>query len=189
MPEEEKKRIDAKWGTSHLVEIAELLKDNQELITKACEVYEMHLFGETFVNCLHLTKGSQDFLTRISKKYTLALATGVNPTLLKERIMPKFAIPQVFAQIVTGYDLEDHSKGKPHPYIAQAIMKEQGVLPEETIMVGDAKNDVLMAHAAGITPVVVLTGHLSREDAEELGVKYIIEDVTNLEEVLSQLNA
>jgi len=37
-------------------------------------------------------------------------------------------------------------------------------------------------------PVVVLTGHLSRDEAEKLGVKYIISDVSKLEDVLKILN-
>ena len=182
-----KKGLTPKWGTSHLVELKELLQEYPELVEEAGKLYEQHLFGETFMNCLHVTEGSQEFLQYLSTHYTLALATGVHPKLLKERIMPQFHIPQVFTQIMTGYDLADHTKGKPDPYIAQTIMKEQGFLPEETIMVGDAKNDVLMAQHAGITPIVVLTGHLTRQEAEKLGVKYIIEDVTKLETVLTQL--
>ncbi len=101
--------------------------------------------------------------------------------------MPKFDVPNVFAQIITGHDLEDSSKSKPDPYIAQEIMRRTGMSQEETVMVGDAKNDVLMAKRAGITPIVVLTGHLNREAAEALGVTYIIEDVTKIEEVLNIL--
>ncbi len=54
-------------------------------------------------------------------------------------------------------------------------------------MVGDAKNDVLMGQAIGATPVVVLSGHLNREQAEELGVEHIIPDVTQIETVLARL--
>lgn len=38
-----------------------------------------------------------------------------------------------------------------------------------------------MAWNAGIEPIAVLTGHLNREEAEKLGVKHIIENVTLLE--------
>lgn len=55
-------------------------------------------------------------------------------------------------------------------------------------MVGDAANDVLMAQNADILPVVVLTGHLNEEQAKELKVKHIINDVTDLPKVLNQLN-
>jgi phosphoglycolate phosphatase-like HAD superfamily hydrolase len=183
-PEVEKQRIAAKWGADHREEIAELLKERPDLVDKACALYENHLFGNTFLDCLSVLNGSQDLLTRLSRRYKLAIASGVHPKLLKERIMTKFNIPEVFSEIITAYDLDDPLKAKPHPHIAEEIMKRQDVLPSETVMVGDAKNDVLMAQNAGIEPVVVLTGHLSSSEAQKLAVEKIIDNVTLLETVL-----
>ena len=183
-PEVERHRIAAKWGADHREEITELLKERPDLVDKACVLYENHLFGDTFLDCLSVLSGSQDLLTRLSGRYKLAIASGVHPKLLKERIMTKFNIPEVFSEIITAYDLDDPLKAKPHPHIAEEIMKRQNISPPETIMVGDAKNDVLMARNAGIEPVVVLTGHLSRAEAQKLAVEKIIDDVTLLETVL-----
>lgn len=183
-PEVERHRIAAKWGADHREEITELLKERPDLVDKACVLYENHLFGETFLDCLSVLSGSQDLLTRLSKRYKLAIASGVHPKLLKDRIMTKFNIPDVFSEIITAYDLDDPLKAKPHPHIAEEIMKRQNISPSETIMVGDAKNDVMMARNAGIEPVVVLTGHLSRAEAQKLAVEKIIDDVTLLETVL-----
>jgi phosphoglycolate phosphatase len=186
-PEEEKQRIAAKWGASHEEELGELLKEKPELVSQASKLYEDYLFGDTFVDCLSVVPGSIELLNRLANKYTLALATGVHPKVLKERIMPKFNVPNVFAQIVTAYDLDDPTHAKPHPFIAQEIMRAQNITPEHAVMVGDAGNDVRMAQTAGIEPIVVLTGHLNREQALRLGVKHIIPDVTYLEDVLSRL--
>jgi beta-phosphoglucomutase-like phosphatase (HAD superfamily) len=71
----------------------------------------------------------------------------------------------------------------------QRIMEHQGVHPSETVMVGDAKSDVVMAQRAGVRPIVVLTGHLSRGEAETLGVTWILENVTQIESVLQKLDA
>lgn len=181
--EEERKRIAARWGSSHREELAEVLREKPELLEKASQLYEEQLFGDTFVNCLKPITGTQELLARLAKKHTLALATGVHPKLLQERIMPKFNIPNVFAQIISAYDL-DSTTVKPNPFSLQKIMETQHALPPETLMVGDAKNDVLMAQNADVEPVVVLTGHLNREEAKKLGVNHIIEDVTQLEQVL-----
>lgn len=72
--------------------------------------------------------------------------------------------------------------------MVQEIMQRTNTASEETVMVRDAINDILMAQHAGITPIVVLTGHLNRNQAEDLNVNYIIEDVTRIEEVLSLLS-
>lgn len=91
-PEEEMKRIQAKWDASHIEELAELIKEKPELLDKAVQVYEENLFGNTFVDCLSIVPGSASLLERLSKKHKLALATGVHPKLLRERVMPKFNI-------------------------------------------------------------------------------------------------
>jgi phosphoglycolate phosphatase-like HAD superfamily hydrolase len=186
--DEETKRMNAKWGASHIDELAELVKENPQLLDKAVEVYEENLFGNTFVDCLSIVPGSAETLSKLAQNYKLALATGVHPKLLRERVMPKFDIdPNWFTQIITAYDLDDPSHAKPHAYSGLKIMQTQGIDAKNTIMVGDARNDVLMAQAANIEPVVVLTGHLNKEQAKELGVRHIIQDVTQLGTVLDQL--
>ncbi|SRR5258708_28297537 len=187
-PEEEHTRILAKWGKSFRVEIKELLKEHPELVDKACEIYDKEYWGGTFVNALSVLPGTNELLKRLSTKYVLAIATGNQQKMLKERIFPHFHIPDVFSQILTSHDIEDQEMTKPHPYMLETIMKRQGVTPEETVFVGDAKTDVQMAFNAHITPIVVLTGHLSKEEAEKLEVKHIILDITHLEAVLDEVN-
>jgi phosphoglycolate phosphatase-like HAD superfamily hydrolase len=183
-PEEEKRRILAKWSKPHREELKELLKENPNLLDKACRIYEKKLFGDTFVNSLSLVPDANELLLTLKKKYTLCVATGQHPKILKERVMPKFGIPNVFTQIISTYDVDDPEKHKPHPHILYSIMEKQEVSSTETIFVGDARSDVLMARAAHVEPIVVLTGHLNRSEAEKLRVKYIISDVTGLKDLI-----
>jgi len=180
-PEEEERRIKEKWGAGHVAQLRFLLKEQSELVPKAVQIYQDNFFGNTFVDCLSIIPGAQDFLTDIAKRYKLAVATGSHPKMLKERLIPKFHIPDVFAEIITIYDIDDIAHAKPHPFMAQKIMKAVGAKPEETVLVGDAASDMQMAWNAGVEPIAVLTGHLTRRQAEELGVKHIIEKVTMLE--------
>ena len=187
-PAEEKKRILAKWSKPHREELRELLKEKPELLDRACKLFEEKFFGDTFVSSLSTIKGTVELLHRLSKKYALCVATGLHPKILRERLMPKFNIPQVFSQVISTYEIGDVEKHKPHPFMIEQILQKQKIDTAEAVMVGDAKGDVLMASAAEITPIVVLTGHLSRKEAEELNVTYIIDDVTELETVLAKLN-
>lgn len=187
-PEEEKKRILVKWGQPHREELRELLKEKPELLDQACDIYEKKLFGNTFVDCLSLVPGAIELLYYLNKKYILAVATGLNSTIMKERVIPKFKVPNVFSQIISTYDIEDPKNHKPSPFIANEILKHHGVLPDEALLVGDAENDVLMAQSANIIPVVVLTGHLNKEEAKKLNVKYIIDNVTKINKVLEEIN-
>lgn len=187
-PDEEKQRILQNWGASVEVELGGLLAEQPKLLNDAVKEYESILFGNTFVDCLTLVEGSSSLVDRLKGQYKLSIATGVNPKLLKEVIMPRFGFtPNAFSPIVSVYDVDDPNKGKPHPYMIKRILKEQQVSPHQAVMVSDAKGDVAMAKAAGVIPIIVLTGHLTREQAQGLGVEYIIPDVTHLEEILVML--
>ncbi len=185
---EERKRILSKWGGGHRETLTELLKEHLNLIDKACKIYEKNLFGDTYINPLSIPKGLQNLLKKLARSYTLALVTGVHPYNLK-RVMRKFGIPNVFSQIITSYDLDDPHKAKPNPYMIQQIIKTQKINHSDVIFVGDAEGDVVMAKAAGVIPVVVLTGHLTTKEAKKLNVGYIIPDVTSLNEILHKLNS
>lgn len=101
--------------------------------------------------------------------------------------MPKFSIPDVFVQLASGYEFDDPSLCKPNPHSANIIMEKQNVKQSETLVIGDAANDMLMAQAAGIDSIAVMTGHLNREQALSIGVKHIVDDVTNIEKILEIL--
>ena len=178
------KRIENTWGNIDRI-LSELLKENSNLVDKAGKVfYDKEFYGNTFVDSLKEMQGVNELLIRLKEKYKLAVASANKLDMIKDRIMPKFNIPNVFDQIVAAGDAPA-GRSKPDPYMLQLILKTQGVSNKETIFIGDAKNDVLMAKNAGVEPVVVLTGVLSKIQAEALGVKHILSDVTTIEEILS----
>ena len=178
------KRIENMWGNIDRI-LRELLKENLNLMEKASKVfYEKEFYGDAFVDSLQEMRGVNELLIRLKEKYKLAVASGNKLDMIKDKIMPKFNIPNVFDQIVSVGDVPVE-KSKPDPYMLQLILKTQGVSNKQTLFIGDAKNDVLMAKNAGVEPVVVLTGLLSKTQAEALGVKHILSDVTKIEEILS----
>ena len=181
------KRIQKNWGKPYREELRGILLEHPTLIDKACELYHRHKYGSTFLQRIRIIAGVKELLIKLAQKYKLAVATG-NQSLIIQKMMTMFDIPHVFCQIVTVYDNNvPHRKGKPDPHILNLIMRKQNVSPQETLLIGDATNDVRMAHNAKVEPIVVLSGHLSKEDAINLGVKYIIKDVTYIENVLKNL--
>ncbi len=180
-------RLDKVWGQTYKEGLAALLQERPELVEEACAIYKEELFGDTYMHELYVLDGTTETLIELSKKYKLAIASGVHPDILKNTIMPGFNIPQVFSEMIFSYEISDPSMRKPHPYTAYELMKRLGVSPQETVVVGDAANDVLMAQRAHCIPVTVLTGHLNTERAQALGVKYIIPDVRALPEFLKTI--
>lgn len=183
-PAEEERRIASKWGSPHRIELEALLVENPELVDEAVKIYEEALFGDVFVDELTLVDGAKELLKGMEGRYKLAIASGINPKLLKERVFRKFDIPQIFDKIITSYDLDDPRKAKPHPHMIELVIEYLGVKPQDTLMVGDARNDMLMGKRAGTQTAAVLTGHLSRQEAIDLQVDHVLEDVTKLTSVL-----
>ena len=52
----------------------------------------------------------------------------------------------------------DVSASKPNPDIILAALEKAGVSPDEAIMIGDTKYDVMAAHRAGVPCTLVLAG-------------------------------
>jgi HAD superfamily hydrolase (TIGR01549 family) len=182
-PKDEEHRILQSWGKSHEEELKNLLKENLGLLPQAMHIYETMLFGKAFVGELTYREGTSKALRQLSKHYSLAVATGAHHELI-ELAMSTFHIPDVFKQIISSYDVDEVSKQKPHPYMLERIMHTQNRMPSETLFIGDAEIDVIMARQAHVEPVVVLTGHLNRTSAKKLHVRYIAEDVARLSALL-----
>ncbi|HSX05941.1 MAG TPA: HAD-IA family hydrolase [Candidatus Saccharimonadales bacterium] len=176
------------WGRPHQV-IFQALLDSEHKADLAAAVgrYQTYKDSKVFLSKLQFVSGGQEFLRNLAQHYTLALATSQQRKLLVQRIFPLFQVPDVFSTIMSSHDFNDPGQAKPSPYMVEEIMRTHAAKQAETIVVGDAKNDVLMAQAAGVKPVVVLTGHLTEQQAKELGVQHIIPDVIQLESVLQAL--
>lgn len=185
-PEEERKRILLKWSKHHREEFKELLKEHLDLVDQACLIYEKEK-EKIFLKTLRILPGTQELLKSLSKKYLLAVSSGNTLSMIQDKIIPHFKIPNVFSQFISSHDIHDPEKTKPHPYMLEVIMKKQNIPPEQTVYVGDALTDVQMARNANVSPIVVLTGHLSQKEAENLHVEWIIPDITRLPKVLNPL--
>lgn len=187
-PQEERRRILSKWGKPYGEEFKVLLREHPEFIDTACELYKKEK-DVIFLKSLSVNTKTNAVLRQLYKHFILAVASGNTPEMIKDVIIPHFHIPQVFLQFVSSHDIRDPAKMKPHPYMLQIIMKKQKAAPDETIYVGDARTDFQMAKNAGVIPVIVLTGHLTKDEATRLGAKWIIPDITHLPKVLALLES
>lgn len=103
--------------------------------------------------------------------------SGATHTVLRELgLSPYFPV-------VVGSD--DAPAIKPDPSHVRACLDALAVAPQQTVMVGDSRNDVLAAHAAGLPCVLVSFGY-TRIPPAELGAEAVIDDFAALPSVLSR---
>lgn len=85
----------------------------------------------------------------------LALVTN-KPTAFVAPILNALGIDGFFSVIIGGDDVEHK---KPHPQALLRVMQTLGLQPEELLFVGDSRNDILAAQAAGCRSVGLTYGY------------------------------
>lgn len=181
-PEEERKRILEYWGKGHIAELELLLKEKPHLVSNAVKIYEDLHDSPFFSERIKLISGTKEALFELSKNYSLAIATGMRRHMLN-MVLNKFKILNFFKVIESIDEIEKAEDKKPSPVILNKITNKLSITKDNTIYVGDDENDILMAKNAGVTPIVVLTGNLSKNKVQEYGVSYV-QDITKLKTIL-----
>jgi phosphoglycolate phosphatase len=88
--------------------------------------------------------------------------------------------------VFDGSRTADETAGKPHPLMLQELMREFGVDPERTLMIGDTTHDLQMALNAGCASVGVSYGAHEPDTFHVLQPRHIAHSVRDLREWLLQ---
>jgi phosphoglycolate phosphatase len=111
----------------------------------------------------------------------LAVATS-KPTVFSVKILEHFQISQYFA-FVSGAELDEQRADKVH-VIKHALDYIETLSPDQAIMIGDTKYDILGARALGMESIGVLYGYGSLEELTAAGADYIVRDMQELSALL-----
>ncbi|MEY4711376.1 MAG: Pyrophosphatase PpaX [Pseudomonadota bacterium] len=88
--------------------------------------------------------------------------------------------------VFDGSRTADETAGKPHPRMLRELMREFGVEPGRTLMIGDTTHDLQMALNAGCASVAVSYGAHEPAGFEALGPRHIAHSVRELHDWLLQ---
>ncbi len=128
--------------------------------------------------------GVYDSLEKIkSSGKKLCIATS-KPEEYTLRILEKFDLLKYF-DFVCGASMDEKRSEKAD--IIKYALETTGCKPDDAIMVGDRLHDIQGAKKCGVRSVGVLWGYGSREELEEAGADYIVNDFSELNDVLHGL--
>lgn len=118
---------------------------------------------------------------------TVVLATS-KPTVFANTILEHFDLMKYF-DVVCGSELDGSrvKKGDVIAYALEQVAKLDVMKAFDkslVVMVGDREHDILGAKENGLDSIGVLYGYGDREEHEAAGADYIVETVTELEELL-----
>ncbi len=124
--------------------------------------------------------GIPELLRRLGEAgYTLCTATSKMRD-VAVKVLDKYALSPYFSVIGGGNAVEGQDKAA----VIRQTLEAAGARPEDTLMIGDRKYDVLGAKACGVDCVGVLYGYGGRTELEEAGAKYIAGSVDDLSRLL-----
>jgi len=145
----------------------------EEALARFTEIYAAHLLDRTV-----LYPGVTDILSRFAAKpkvlitnkgteFTLALCRGLG-------------IGRHFREIIGG---DSQAFMKPDARLLRPLFGRYGAVPEETLVVGDGVNDILLARNAGARSCAFLNGLGRRGDLLDLRPDFTIERMIELAEI------
>lgn len=112
-----------------------------------------------------------------SKDYKIYLATS-KPELFARRILKHFAIDQYF-DFAGGSALDDSRPTKTS--VIQYVMQQANLsTPQQCLMVGDRKHDLIGARETGMDAIGVLYGYGSMEELHQENPAYLVHSVADL---------
>jgi phosphoglycolate phosphatase len=169
--------ISKSQGKTFTHQLKLILGENHQYLCKAIERYEAYIHLPENYNQIYLLKGSYGLLNTLKEKgIILALATGMNPSLLT-RLKKEKILPCLFDNIGLTHDISDPKYQKPHPKILIDLLEQMHLLYTDVAYVGDTIDDIVMAKESLIYSIAVLTGRLTEKEAKEVGADLVLSSV------------
>ncbi|KDD81005.1 phosphoglycolate phosphatase [Glaesserella parasuis] len=142
-----------------------------------------YFYGENVCNISKLYPNVKDTLEALKAQgYILAVVTN-KPTKHVLPVLQAFKIDHLFSEALGGQSLPQI---KPHPAPLYYLCGKFGLYPHEMLFVGDSKNDILAAKAAGCKSVGLTYGYNYNIPISESEPDYVCEDFAEILNVIHQ---
>lgn len=140
--------------------------------------YRHHYFASQHM--LSLFDGTLPMLADLrQRQHWLAVATGKSRQGLDE------ALQHVELRgMFDGTRTADETRSKPHPQMLQELMREFGVEPERTLMIGDTTHDLQLAANAGTASIAVSYGAHEPDAFDSFDTRLVAHSVAELHQWL-----
>src|SRR5690606_32052403 len=121
-------------------------------------------------------------LLRAQPETLLGIATGKGLNGV-HRLLALHGLADYFVTLQTP----DHNPSKPHPGMLETAMRETGVSPQETVMIGDTTFDIEMGVAAGCHTIGVTWGYHEPRELIAVGADTMIDRYDQLTAAVGKL--
>src|ERR1700730_6307890 len=127
-----------------------------------------------------LQPGARRVLCELGRRFTLALVSSGS----RARVRRQLREQEVSAMFRTKVCSEDAAHRKPHPAPLRMALDRLGLSPKVCVYVGDAPEDIEMAHRAGMRAIGVLGGSPVPERLRDASPDALIQTIRELPALL-----
>lgn len=155
-------------------------KFSAELFEKCMKIF-LEYYSKNVANDTYLYENVKETLISLKEKgYLFAIATNKPYEFIKP-ILDKFEITALFETYLGANSVE---KKKPDPEMLFKICEELKIKVEDSVMVGDSKNDIIAAKNAKMQTIALTYGYNYDEDISIYEPDMICNNFKELNEVL-----
>lgn len=163
-------------GVEELIKRA-LGEKNKESFAQAMKIF-LEYYGDHLLDQTVLCPGAKECLNYFSAKRKVVISNKRQD--FTARIVQGLGIAPFFEDVVGG-DVMPYKK--PDPRLVEPYLKRFNVSREQTVIVGDGHNDILLAKNAGVRSCACLNGLVHRDKLLKLQPDYVCESLLELSEL------
>jgi HAD superfamily hydrolase (TIGR01509 family) len=126
--------------------------------------------------------GAMKVLRTLDRRFKLALVSSGSRTRVRKQLREH----KVSAMFLTKVCCEDAPRRKPHPAPLRMALENLRARPEASVYIGDAPEDIEMAHRAGVRAIGVLGGSPVPERLRSASADALIETIGELPALLEE---
>jgi HAD superfamily hydrolase (TIGR01509 family) len=126
--------------------------------------------------------GAMNVLRTLDRRFKLALVSSGSRTRVRKQLREH----NVSAMFLTKVCSEDAPRRKPHPAPLLMALEKLGARPQSSVYIGDAPEDIEMAHRAGVRAIGVLGGSPVPERLRVASADALIETIRDLPALLKE---
>ena len=154
---------------------------DQALLVKARELFD-DFYDKSGHKLSHLYPAVTETLAELKQAgFTLALVTN-KPSKFVPEILAKHGIDKYFVDVLGG---DAFPEKKPNPVALNWLMEKHSCQPEEMLMVGDSKNDILAAKNAGCAAFGLTYGYNHGEPIAASNPEFVADTIADLIDVVA----
>ncbi|AIS53617.1 phosphoglycolate phosphatase [Vibrio coralliilyticus] len=130
----------------------------------------------------HLYPAVKETLAELHKAgFTMALVTN-KPSKFVPDVLAKHGIDKYFVDVIGG---DTFPEKKPNPMALNWLLEKHGCQPQEMLMVGDSKNDILAAKNAGCASFGLTYGYNHGEPISQSQPDFVADTIADLVDVVA----